>query len=122
MTEPLYFHGGQRGLARGSLLLPPSRSGAKNTISDFAARMVGSWDRDRVYVTSSFDAALIYAVMHPSQGWVYQVEPVGDLQQDTDCLESGLSFACAEARILRIRIPTKWERKDIYRAFGVRPC
>lgn len=122
-AEPVFWHGGQRGLARGSILLPPIASGARNTIADYAERMRGEpWDREHVYLTTDFSAALAYAVMHPSSGWVYRCEPIGAVEDDPDCATAGLSYRCERARILEIRIPKKWQVRDVRRAFDAMVC
>lgn len=98
----LYFHGGRPDLKRGEFILPPTITGARSC-SDFGGAAVHR--RDRVYVASVFEAALMFACLHPSRrGWVYQVEPIGVLEQDPDYLgESGLclSWQCERARIVR---------------------
>ena len=59
---------------------------------------------DRVFVTTSRDAALLYA-----SGWrrgvIYEVEPIGLLEPDPDCSMPGLSWQCEKARVLRIIKP-----------------
>lgn len=96
------FHGGRGGLRRGDLLRPPAET---SFAAEHAARAAaGSIGRaDRVYVTTSLEAAHLYAVLHPSgRGIVYEVEPVGALEDDPDCTEPGLSFAVPSARVLRV--------------------
>jgi hypothetical protein len=59
---------------------------------------------DRVYLTSSRDAARFFAAMYPTNrgGCVYEVEPVGELAHDPDCDEVGLSFEAPRARIVAV--------------------
>lgn len=92
-----YFHGGPPGLTQ---IKPPSLTG------EAGLRPYGTSDvsrPDRVYVTTDFASALMYAVGHPSgQGVVYQVEPISPLEHDPDCTERGLSYACRGARVIKV--------------------
>lgn len=92
-----YFHGGRGGLLRGSLILPPSVTGAKSC-SEYGAAQVHR--RDRVYITTDHRAAMLFAAGIPG-GMVYLVEPVGELEPDPDCTTQGLSFQCPKARIVK---------------------
>jgi hypothetical protein len=105
---PLY-HGGVRGLRPGSLILPPSRTGAAST-ADYGN---GACRRDRVYATIDLDAARFYAAMYVGAkpggrivkglGSVYEVLPLdGALEHDEDCNTPGYSFAFAAGRIVRV--------------------
>lgn len=49
-------------------------------------------------------AASMYAAMFPEKkgGCVYQVEPVGEIEHDTDCSQPGLSFSAPKARIVKV--------------------
>lgn len=96
-----YYHGGPRGRDRGALLLPPSITG-EPSLSEFGA--AGIHRRDRVYVTTSYSGALLYAAAN-RKGVVYEVEPLGELEPDPDCNQPGLSFQCARARVLRVIKP-----------------
>jgi hypothetical protein len=88
-----YYHAGPRGL---SMILPPKVTGAASTASYGASAVCR---RDRVYVTTDFSAAVIFASLLPN-GTVYEVEPVNALP-DPDCTLPGLSFEAAAARIVR---------------------
>lgn len=106
MADPAYYHGGAPGLFAGRLLLPPSMTSFRR---EHAERVrSGSVGRaDRVYVTTSIEAAAMYAALYPrrSGGAVYRVEPIGAIEDDPDCNEPGLSFACQRARIVeRVKI------------------
>jgi len=103
VTSRVFWHGGQSGLARGGQILPPSTTGATRTLYETAqaAGLAAPARRDRVYVTTSYDAALIYAALHPSGGAVYLVEPEGEMVPDPDCVTPGLSWECESARIVR---------------------
>lgn len=104
-NKKLFWHGGPSGRQRGALLLPPSVTGSKS-VSDLVPNNVHR--RDRVYVTTSYKAALIYAAGF-RKGVVYLVEPVGDLEQDPDCYDPTLSFQCGRARVLKVIKPKPWE-------------
>ncbi len=93
-----YYHGGNPELLIGESILPPSITGQPNC-SEYGADFVHR--KDRVYVTTEFMAAVIFASMHQSlKGCVYRVEPVGDLVLDPDCDQPGLSYECESAVIV----------------------
>lgn len=99
MTSPLY-HGGYGGLSVGQLVLPPRKTGVPSTASFGAAAVC---DRDAVYVTTDFEAAMMFACAHPSgRGKLYEVEPIGDLIDDIDAKGRGYSFKCPSARVKRV--------------------
>lgn len=91
-----YYHGGPPGLTK---IMPPSITGATG-LSPYGTNHVSR--RDRVYITTDFYAAALYAVGDPSRnGVVYEVEPVYPLEDDPDCTEPGMSYACRGARVLQ---------------------
>lgn len=98
-----YFHGGLAGRQRGTFLLPPNITRVRS-LSEFGASAVHR--RDRVYVTTAFEAALLYAAS-ARNGMVYQVEPLGHIEADPDCDMPGLSWQCEKACVLRIIKPTR---------------
>lgn len=100
-----YFHGGPRGL---KAILPPAQTGALSTASYGCA---GVCRRDRVYVTTDFSAATMFASLVPN-GTVYEVEPQ-NLVHDPDCFVAGLSFEATEAGIIREH---RIKGKDLRRA------
>lgn len=106
-NKTLYWHGGPAGRQRNNYLLPPIVTGSKS-VSDLVPNNVHR--RDRVYVTTSYKAALLYASGF-RKGVVYLVEPVGDLEQDPDCFDPTLSFQCDRARVLKVIKPKPWEIK-----------
>lgn len=109
-----YFHGGYGGLKTGALILPPTETGAASC-SDYGGHLVCR--RDRVYVTTDLDSAIVFAAMHHSnKGKVYQVEPLGELDPDPDCKVPGQSFSCERAAILAVRKITNKQRRMIQRA------
>lgn len=101
----VYFHGGLPGRTRGSFLLPPNFTKVRSMARLLKKEADGVVLReDRVFVTTSRDAALLYA-----SGWrrgvIYEVEPIGLLEPDPDCSMPGLSWQCEKARVLRIIKP-----------------
>ena len=83
-----YWHGGPP--VRGDMLLPPTETGYSRSGNDEA------W----VHVTPTRDLAATYAAT--CHGWLYEVEPIGPLEQDPDSiLPDGESLRCRAARILR---------------------
>lgn len=111
-TRVRYYHGGVPGLR--DEILPAQRTGAVSN-ADYGAGEVCR--RDRVYLTTILDAAALYAAGAPSEapGWVYEVEPVGDLESDTDYLGPDGDSVCARrARIIRVVHRVRpWERRRI---------
>lgn len=100
-----YYHGGRPGIQRGAFLLPPDITKAPSC-SEFGA--AGVHRTDRVYITTSLAAAMVFAVGQ-RKGCVYEVEPVGELEHDPDCNEVGLSFQVPKARVRRVIRMTKQE-------------
>jgi hypothetical protein len=105
-----YFHGGYGQLKVGDLVLPPAETKAPS-LASFGAHSV--CDRSKVYVCSIQEGALLYACMHHSgRGKIYEVEPIGDLQEDPDAKFTGFSFSCDRARVIRvIRVKGKTIKK-----------
>lgn len=97
-----YYHGGAPNLRT---ILPPVETGAP-CMADFGPIPPG-YRRDRVYVVTDLDGAAMYAAFHPSgQGFVYEVEPVGDLEPDLDFDAEGAdvgSYQCLRAHVLHAR-------------------
>lgn len=100
LAGPL-FHGGVRRLHKGSVLLPPSRSGSWSCADYGAAH---ACRRDRVYVTTELDQARLFALMAPPHGCgdLYEVEPLGALEVDSDYLGPGASYSVPMARVVRV--------------------
>ena len=101
----LLWHGGPAGRKRGEFLLPPSVTKTEST-SDLVPNDVHR--RDRVYLTTRYRAALIFAASH-RKGVVYLCEPVGYLENDPDCDTPNLSFSCERAIVTKIIKPKPWE-------------
>lgn len=111
----IYYHGGKGGLRLGMFILPPSITGSHST-ADYGAGKVCR--RDRVYVTTSDAAALIFGAMHWSgKGAVYEVEPIGELVVDPDANADAagayISYECERARIIKVRRIYPSVRDDI---------
>ena len=111
-----YYHGGKGGLRVGMFILPPSITGARST-SDYGIKVCR---RDRIYITTSDKAALIFGALHRSgEGCAYIVEPVGEVSPDPDCDPSTEfeSFECERARIVKVLRIYPSVRDDILRRF-----
>ncbi|WP_413808178.1 hypothetical protein [Streptomyces sp. OE57] len=111
-----YFHGGVPGLAPGGLLLPPEMTGTEWTLTADVLDMGGVARRDRVYVTTGREVARVYAALFPD-GALYEVEPVGELVADADCLVPGVSFEVPAARVVRVVDPVVLARARPFEAW-----
>ena len=94
----MFFHGGAPNLKK---ILPPSITGALSLALCGAESVCRV---DRVYVTTDFQAAAIFAAMHPSnKGCVYLVNPEGELRPDPDYRgPDGASMECEAADVICI--------------------
>lgn len=94
-----YYHGGIPGLKKGDKILPPARTG-RSTLLKYGREIdpKGVQREDRVYLTTDHRAAELFAATYP-RGDVYKVVPDGDVEEDPDCLELGLSYQCQSATI-----------------------
>ncbi len=101
-----YWHGGRGGIQRGAYILPPIVTKAPS-LSDYGA--AGVHRRDKVYVTTSQAAALLYAA-GVKNGMIYECEPSGEIEPDPDCTMPGLSWQCEKARVIKC---IKLRAKDI---------
>lgn len=118
----LFFHGGVPDLAPGGMVLPPVSTGRTDTLLDTAnaAGMQSPQRRDRVYIATEAEAALLYACSYPfGRGWLYAVEPLGEVEPDPDCSEPGLSFQCERARVVEGRPVTRREARAVLRSLGM---
>lgn len=124
LTEPeknggrtRYYHGGVPHLR--DEILPPERTGIAST-ADYGAE--GVCRPDRVYLTTVPEVALIFAAGAPSRepGWVYEVEPFGELEPDTFAGAPEESVTARRARIRRVHHRLSiTERHAILRLLGV---
>jgi len=103
-----YYHGGPLGRERGAFLLPPAITGVES-MADLM-QSLRFCHKSRVYVTTHYAAALLYASVH-KQPAVYVVEPVGVLMPDEDCSEPGLSYHVEKAKVLRVIKPNRNDLK-----------
>lgn len=103
-----YFHGGAPNLKK---ILPPSITQAPSCASYGAAAVCR---RDRVYLTKDVREAMIFAALHPSdRGTVYEVRPVGAVENDPDYLgPPGQCVAVESADVIGV-IPVK--RKELFK-------
>ena len=111
-----YYHGGPPGL---KVILPSEQPGAP-TLADYGVG--AACRRDRVYVTTSYQAAAMYAAMVP-QGVVYRVLPKGELEKDADFLDTGdgtvQSYCCPWALVVRSYRLSEADRRTVRQALGV---
>lgn len=104
-----FWHGGKPGI-KGGWVLPPDETGevpVKAYVEDQDTSHVRT---DMVYVTNDRYWADFYAAWYPAKsgGWVYEVEPEGDMTPDPDWLGTvndrtapNPAFYVARARIVR---------------------
>lgn len=97
-----YFHGGQSGLKVGDYILPATVTGTKHRLGERAKQ---AYRADRVYLCATVQLAAVFAKVHPSEGWVYEVEPEGMLASDYHCSVPGAAFSCEKARIVKVFVP-----------------
>jgi hypothetical protein len=99
-----YFHGGVPGLALGDRILPPTVTGAVS-VADYERAIAGAGvvRRDRVFLTTLLDAAILFAALHPSWlGEVYEVDPEEPLEPDPDYMGGdGASWQAPAALVVR---------------------
>ncbi len=95
-----YFHGGPPNLRR---ILPPSKTGVTPTLAFYDGHAPTRHVKtNRIFITPDPEIAEIYAAMHPSgAGVVYLVTPLGTLEPDPDCSQTGTSLQCASAIVKR---------------------
>lgn len=104
-----YWHGGRPGIRRFGMILPSMFTGVLSLAECGAA---GVCRRDKVYVTTDFNAALMYAAS-VDDGVVYQCDPVGPIEPDPDCNAPGLSFQCARAKVLKVIRPDREVLREV---------
>ena len=93
----------------GEYLLPPATTKALST-SDLV-NTHGNHRTDRVYVTTDFRDAQMYAAPN-RKPVVYEVELEGSVEDDPDSTLSGRSYACEKAKIISIyKVPGKVIKK-----------
>lgn len=108
-----YYHGGVIGLRVGDLVLPPSESASAWCLADvddedLRRRMAEVHSRDRVYMSTNLNDAVLWAGCYPQGtrrrgGDVYRVEPVGEVEPDPDYQgDDGASVCAPRARVVGI--------------------
>ena len=100
-SDRRFYHGGYPKLFPGDYVLPPNQTNAASC-SEFGGESVHR--KNKVYVTTSMNAALLFAAFYPRspRGMVYEVVPLGDVEPDPDCSHDGLSFQCDSAQVVRV--------------------
>lgn len=124
-----YFHGGVPGLRQGQYILPPCETGAfsvadcKSAPAAEQAKIEAIHRRDRVYLTTDKRVAMLWAALHPDGtategGWVYRVQPEGEIEPDPDYLPGdGVSVCAPRAKVIGI-VKTGVPRKHAERLIG----
>ena len=91
-----YYHGGCPNIKR---VLPPNKTKEPTTAS-FGAE--GVCRRDKVYVTSDINEAMLFASCHYSgKGHVYEVLPQGEIQNDPDYFGEAECLECDSAKVIK---------------------
>lgn len=110
-----FYHGGVPYKSTGQYLLCPEVTGVLSSAS-FAPLGFSSGAlarRDRVYVTTKIQDAILFSSFHPSgHGMVYECIPEGCLDDDPDCQVTAEAFECERALIVRrVRVKASTRRK-----------
>jgi len=111
-----YYHGGNAGLPIGQYILPPAETGADN-MADLNPLL----RKDRVYVTKDIAGAMFFA-SRARNPIVYEVTPVGELEDDPDHNIKGIPFACPKAEIIGLHsVPEAVVRRNRLQMLVARP-
>ena len=103
-----YWHGGPKIV--GTVVRPPAETGVCR--SDPEATGDG-W----VYITPRRHLAMTYAAT--CHGWLYEVEPIGEVEQDPgSVLPPGASLRCRAATIVRRFRPSRSEADAVRQLIG----
>lgn len=102
-----YWHGGAPGLKPGDLVTPRSEGDTRHLVDGCpTCEAMRSHDRpgglarpDRIYVTTEREYARLYAAGYP-RGGLYQVEPIGEMEDVTGVDDPVPSWAVTSARVL----------------------
>ncbi|MGA2057423.1 MAG: NAD(+)--rifampin ADP-ribosyltransferase [Bradyrhizobium sp.] len=92
-----FYHGGDGGLKVGDYILPSKDNTGRNN-------MIGLnplWREDRVYLTKNVADAWCFAA-RSNNPRVYEVTPLGELEDDPDLPTKGISFQCPKANIIAL--------------------
>ena len=126
-TKTAYWHGGVPGLKPGDILQPGHNRKLRDGCPYCEARARGeahqgidgpSQHADKIYLTTDRLYAKHYASLY-GRGWLYRVEPLGDVQRSTE--DSMPSYTADAARIVsvyaRAVLLTMSERRRLWRAW-----
>jgi hypothetical protein len=91
-----FYHGGEAGLRVGDYILSPKEVGKDNMIG-----LNPLHSEDRVYLTKNIGDAMYFA-SRSDNPLVYEVTPIGELEDDPDFPTAGVSFACPKAKIIAL--------------------
>lgn len=103
-----YWHGGAPGLRPGDMIEPRADDDQRHLLDGCpacearrAGRQLADDPNDalRAYVTTDRDYAKIFAAGYP-RGWLYRVEPVGDMQRTAD--DPVPSWAVGSCRVVSV--------------------
>src|ERR1700704_6072500 len=108
-VKRIYYHGGKAGLPVGGYILPAAETGYteldRRLKENFGEYYEDVYDMNLVYTTTQAEWAIPYAVV--CNGWVYEVEPEGEISSEQDELGQPTGFRCSRARIVsRVQIPS----------------
>lgn len=106
-----WYHGSMQKLEPGQYLVSPSENPRKAKTVNGQYAKGNKYNRNKVYVTQQYGVAFIFANpdrkprghVYPERGYVYEVEPIGKLEDDPDLAPHGLSAqTCDAARVIRV--------------------
>lgn len=99
-----WYHGSMQKLEPGQYVISPSENPRKVRTANGQKAKGDKYNRNKVYVTQQYGVAYSFAT--PDQkprGYVYEVEPIGKLEDDPDIAPHGLSAkTCDAARVIRV--------------------
>lgn len=111
-SERVYWHGGAPGLAAGEVILPADRLRELPAAYRLFGRANYPCDPSLVYITEDRNFALAYAHAFqarmdpltglPTMGWLYEVKPLGTLQDDPDCPPRTGNYQVNSAVVIRV--------------------
>lgn len=118
-APPTYWHGGQPGLTTGTVLVgrdDASAHGVDSTRYDMQdGYALGVTKPNRVYFSSERELARGFASQFRigdattgiiyQHGSLYEIEPIGEVEEDEDFQGRGVSWCAPQARILRVVEP-----------------
>ena len=112
-VKRVFYHGGKAGLPVGGYILPAAETGYTKLDRQLKGLFGGEYDEcvydmNLVYTTTQVESAIPHAVV--CNGWVYEVEPEGEISPEQDDLGFPTGLRCSRARIVsRVQIPSsRW--------------